>query len=379
MNRRERTFVVLCFSTLDINPRERRQIEVLRERGRVIACGLTDPGLEGVEFEPVIRRPVVRWGDKMSQAALLLARRYEFYLSRRFTIGPGLARISPSLVCAHNIQTMPLAHRLARGAPIILDLHEYHPRELESSALWKICFKSNLQRLCEKWLPRASICYSVGEGLAAEYKKNFHIDCGVIYSASPWKDLRPSPVDPEHIHIEHHGVANRDRKIENMIAVMRHTDLRFTLHITLLGGGAYIAELKGLSANMPNIVWHEPVPADKVPEAINSYDLGIVLYPDGDFNLDYCMPNKFFECTQARLAIAVGRSPEMAAMIRRFDLGLVSGDDSPEALAAALNALSAADIIRFKNNAHKAAAELCAEKEQAKFARLVDGLLEEKR
>ena len=94
----------------------------------------------------------------------------------------------------------------------------------------------------------------------------------------------------------------------------------------------------------------------------NGYDIGLYLLPPTNFNHRYALPNKFFEFIQGRLAVAIGPSPEMAAIVRHYGCGVVAPTFEPESLAAELNALDAAAIAGFKHASHRAAAELCAER-----------------
>ena len=87
------------------------------------------------------------------------------------------------------------------------------------------------------------------------------------------------------------------------------------------------------------------------------------------------LPNKFFEFIQARLALAIWPSPEMARLVKAHDLGVVSEGFTIEAVARRLNALKTDDILRYKQNAQKAAVRLCAEKNRDRLLQMVADLL----
>ena len=76
------------------------------------------------------------------------------------------------------------------------------------------------------------------------------------------------------------------------------------------------------------------------------------------------MPNKFFEFVQARLAIAIGPSPEMAAAVDRHDIGVVAADFEPRSLAERLSAMTLADLARYKGNVNGVARKFSAETTQ---------------
>jgi len=107
----------------------------------------------------------------------------------------------------------------------------------------------------------------------------------------------------------------------------------------------------------------------------NSYDVGLYLLPPRNFNQRNALPNKFFEFIQARLAVAVGPSPEMAGLVRRHGCGVVAADFTPEALAAELNSLDANQIVGFKLASNAAAAGLSADRNAKVILSAIDTAL----
>jgi hypothetical protein len=94
----------------------------------------------------------------------------------------------------------------------------------------------------------------------------------------------------------------------------------------------------------------------------SAYDIGLFLLPPNNLSHVYALPNKLFEFIQARLAVAIGPSPEMASLVRHYGCGVVAPTFDPQSLAAELNALDADTIFAFKRASHVAAVELCAER-----------------
>src|SRR5699024_12205372 len=115
-------------------------------------------------------------------------------------------------------------------------------------------------------------------------------------------------------------------------------------------------------------IFHDPVAADEVVPTLNSYDVGVYSLPPISFNFRWALPNKFFDFVQARLALLIGPSPEMAALVREHDLGVVAEDFTPAAFAAAVDALTAEQVAAAKEAADAAAAVLCAEQQVAGWA-----------
>jgi hypothetical protein len=85
------------------------------------------------------------------------------------------------------------------------------------------------------------------------------------------------------------------------------------------------------------------------------------------FNLLNCLPNKFFEFVQARLAIAIGPSPDMAELVHHYGLGVVASEFSITGMVDTLKSFTAEQINKAKRASDVAARELCYERESARF------------
>jgi hypothetical protein len=112
----------------------------------------------------------------------------------------------------------------------------------------------------------------------------------------------------------------------------------------------------------------------KILQTINNFDIGIYILKEHGFNI-HTLSNKFFEYIQARLAIAIGPSVEMANIVNQYNLGVCSESFSSRALARNIMSLSRNDIMSYKNNANKYARELSAENNLIKIRKIVDELV----
>jgi hypothetical protein len=169
------------------------------------------------------------------------------------------------------------------------------------------------------------------------------------------------------IKMVHHGIANKNRQLEKMIDVLKLLDSRFTLDIYLTGSKEYISFLKVYSAGMKNVRILDPVQYLNLNEMLSKYDIGFFFNSPLTFNLRYSLPNKFFEFIQARLAIAIGPSPEMSRIVFEYRNGIVSKDFSVEHMAYELNKITVEELQIMKENSHKAAQELNFSKESNKI------------
>ena len=74
--------------------------------------------------------------------------------------------------------------------------------------------------------------------------------------------------------------------------------------------------------------------------------------------------------------VAIGPSPEMARLVKQYDLGIIAKDFSAKEMAKSLNALTKEQILQYKENANQTAKILNAEKEGEKLLKILEEVLE---
>ncbi len=368
------TALVISFSDLARDPRVNRQIRALCRRYGVIAAGTGAPSLEGVRF--VAGRPQPRtFGRKVLEAARLLARRYEVHYWRLAHVAElrrRLLELRADVVIANDVEALPLAFEAAKGAPVILDAHEYAPAEF-GSLRWRLLRQRYARHLCSLYIPRVAGMMTVAQGIAREYTKAYGISPIVVHNAAPYADLQPTRVSADIVRMIHHGNAIPTRRLEVMLHAMRLLPKRFHLDLMLLPSvPRYMEKLKAAAAGDARIRFLAPVAMRELVGATNQYDIGLYVLPPSSFNDAHALPNKFFEFVQSRLALAIGPSPEMTDLVKRYELGVVASSFAPEHVASVLSGLDAAQIDAMKHRAHEAARELCFEREEEKLLALVD-------
>ena len=167
-----------------------------------------------------------------------------------------------------------------------------------------------------------------------------------------------------------------------MIEIMSLLDDRFTLDLMLLVPGfaskktrGYVDELRTLAGGDPRIKVIPPVTSREVVKTINKYDMGVFLLPPINFNYENTLPNKLFDFIQARLGVAIGPTPEMAEIVNRYQIGVVSKDFTAGSLAGCLSKLTKKEVEGYKQNAIQAATDLNAEANAKKIDELISTVL----
>jgi hypothetical protein len=375
--------LILVFSNLTHDARVSRQVDWLTKRFRTtIVCFAGERDDAEVIHIHQTKLTLLR---KVLLGTALLLRWYSLAFTLFHDYGKTVAELKKrkwDLVVANDIDTLPAAFAVRGNAKVLFDAHEYAPRHFEDKTVWRIFFQPFYLYLCRTFIPRTDGMLTVGKGLADAYAGEFGVDPLIITNAPRYQNILPSPVRPGNIRLVHHGIANASRRLELMIDTMALLDERFTLDMILMTSEyasgqtrKYIDALKQRALKNPRIRILPAVKSNEIVGILNHYDLGVFILPPINFNYANTLPNKLFEFIQARLGIAIGPTPEMANIVNRYNVGVVSKDFTAASLAEKLNSLSHDDVIRFKSNATVAAAELNAEKNEQRLNALLEKII----
>jgi glycosyltransferase involved in cell wall biosynthesis len=374
---------ILCISFSDINRDARvlRQLEVLAELGEVttVAYGERPPGAtEHLRIDAGLPSlPQTPAG-----VALLALRRYD----RVELAAPGNQEVlrqvgdrTFDLVVANEARAMAVAHRVAAGAPVVADMHEWAPEERAHVRSWRLLVKPFMTYQCAKYLPRMAGVTVVNDAIGRLYQERFGVLPHTVRNAGPFHELQPAELVPGRIRLVHSGGAVPGRNIEALIEAVQRLDERFTLDLYLVparDGGKYLDSLRALIAGDQRITLHPPVRPDELVDTLHGYDVGLFSLPPLTPNHRLMLPNKIFDYIQARLAVVFSSAVETDRLINEHELGPIAPDPSAEALRATLAPLTE-DLVRgYKQNADKAAKVLNSAEDSAVTRTVVGNLLD---
>ena len=376
--------IILIIGLIDPsgNPRPKRIIELLKAKGchvEVASFALERPMNIDAHYE--IRHPSLSMIDKVSRklvGLLGLLSGNEIVQSWLSNLRWGLSSLGKNLrkntydwIIVEDIYLLPFAFEIKGRAKIMMDAREFYPEELGHSLFWNVTEKPMRVSICSKYLKKCDAVMTVSEGLAQRYEEDFGVRPIILRSTPNYRDLAMSPMQDGRIRMVHHGVANRDRRLESMIELIYKLDDRFYLDVYLTGTTAYIEQLRDSARDHARINFLKPVPFEEIIPTLNRYDMGLCYLEPNTFNLTRCLPNKFFEFIQGRLAVIIGPSPDMMPIINHYKCGVISEAFSVDSLAQRLNALSAEEIAAMKLASNDAAKDLCYEKESVRVLNII--------
>jgi glycosyltransferase involved in cell wall biosynthesis len=371
--------LLLTFTDIGRDPRVRRHVEALRDEYEVITCARGTPPAGVADHlqlsDAADHMPLSATGV----AALLTGRNraaYERIPAVRETRA-ALRGAEFDVLISNDAVALPIGLEMAAGRPVVADLHEYAPLEMEEDWRWRLLFQRFARWICRDYLGRAAAVTTVSQGLADRYRAEYGVDPTVITNAGPPRratSLRPTTTP---IRVVHSGNANPNRGIDLMVEAA--ADLEgLVLDLYLVPAprsGNYLERLKSSAAATRNVRVLGPVPMEDVVPTMETYDVGLYALQPTSFNNLHALPNKFFDFVQAGLAVVIGPSPDMAALVTEHDLGLVADGFDRESVRAVLATLQPAAVDRWRANSVSAKQILSSESQGALLRRVVGGVL----
>lgn len=272
----------------------------------------------------------------------------------RFYYRNYVAKINKSgyrFVIPHQIDDGLIA--LATGIPFLFHSNEYLPRQFDGSRLFRFVETRYRHVALQSILSKAILTIVEGEAVAREYAAVFGIpkDRFIVMPNMPRyrKDFDRTHLETESINLVHHGALVPERGIELLMDVARNLGSGY--HLTLMGPGPpdYLKALKHRAERIGNITILAPVPYDEIVESLNAQDLGLIIFGSPHFHTKYMtVPNKFWECLQARVPVLVSSESAMAEYIRESGCGILSNTTTLEGYVSAIRSISRKEITAMK-------------------------------
>ena len=317
--------------------------------------GIGSEEIEGVE---VFSFPSYTKRTKTQELGLylqVLLSRWDklIWTKNRLEIVPFLQEHSFDFIICFDLPLLPIALEYKKGAKVIFDAQEYFPLWLTSSLRWRVLFQRFNHFLCQTYLPKCDCVLSVSPSFVEKYAQNYGISPHLYLSLPYYYDLPPKPCSEENIKILYHGSLSSNRGIDKVVELMDYLPSNFSLDLILVGGERVYREkiltlIKESQKRGNHISLLPPVPFSQIIPFGNSYDIGLYLMPPNTYNLLATIPNKFFEYIGSSLALAITPNTDLIPIVREWNLGVVSEDFTPQALAKALRELSVEQINSCK-------------------------------
>ncbi|WP_336645103.1 glycosyltransferase [Microbacterium sp. USHLN186] len=390
-----RTALVLSYSEIKTDPRVRREIDWLVGNGWTVdTLGLgAHPAADVRRHFPLGRAPGWtrgRLGTLITHTLIPPRTRFRMLVSETIPVElrQAVRAGDYDLVVFNEIEFAPwLEDRRDFGAApsgrFHLDLHEYRNPDIRRRTLG-----GRITGAHYRWVrshigsARFTSRSAVNTPIGRLYAEEFGIPTPAqVRNAPPYvSDIEPLPVRDGRIRLLFHGMPSWARGFTEILEALESLPAHFTMTFMLMPNPAVIDKLRAAIDRHPardRIEIVPPAQMRRIAQEINEYDVEVVFYKPLEPNLEFAMPNKFFEAAQGRLAVIVGETPTMAPIVRQYRHGAVVPEFTSQSLRDTLAALTPETVTQMKRNAAVVAQTLNAESEGQSFlAAIASGLTE---
>lgn len=290
-----------------------------------------------------------------------------------------------TVVVSNDLDTLPacyLASRI-RGMKLIFDSHELFTEtpELTDNALARFVWR----RLEKLLLPRVALGITVSESIALEYERRYGLRFQVLRNVPPSLNLSALPEAPiqllpekKYLILQGTGI-NRQRGAEEAVEALNLLPGYFNL--ILAGDGDVVEDLKKHVATaglQDRVLFTGRLPYGQLMALTARCFAGLSLDKPTCLNYLYSLPNKLFDYIQARIPVIVSPVPEVASLVKKYEIGCVLDDVSPRNIAEKVLILEKklqAEPQLWTDRLEKAARELCREEEEKKLIPVLNAFL----
>jgi|CXWL01.1.fsa_nt_gi glycosyltransferase involved in cell wall biosynthesis len=402
---------VISYTGVSNEPRVLRQCEALVGEGwEVVVCGFDghSPRPEAWNF---VRLPstdafrpwywgLLKNGRKLAQWLTLNARpRSLFKWAQHLDHGANplwrhlrleilrIARenidLRPDLVIAHDYHTSDVGYELAKefGAKFSVDVHEYAVMQYSNDPQWVRNVQPVIRTVQDHYFRKADVLTVVGAGIAELVAQETPLKRPpVVIRNVPFANPQTFRPVGDRIKVLYHGDLSRPREIDMAIRSMPMWRNEFDLVLRGNGDPAYIGELKRLVSRLgleQRVTFEPAVPFDQIVPAANSADIGYFAYRAYSPQIQFALPNKFFEYVMAGIAVCISDLREVGALVREHNVGLLIPEHTPEVIANTVNSFNPDSIARFKRASLTASETLNWETERKSLLAAYDALWED--
>ena len=283
-------------------------------------------------------------------------------------------QINAAIWLANDWTMLPIAARLAeeKGGVYGYDTHEFAVEEYAEKLQWRILRRPMVSAIERQFIGNAIVVSAVSTGIAERLDSLYRLPRPTltIRNMPAFEHVPFRPTRRDRIQVLYHGIVAPNRGLEAAIDSVAFWRPEITLTIRGPENPAFSPALRERIAARRlehRIRLAPPVPMTALVREAAPFDVGFFALPGHSRHNEFALPNKFFEYVMAGLALCITDLPEMARLIREYDLGVTIAAVEPKAIAAAVNTLDPDRIDRFKRNAVCAARELCWERESERL------------
>jgi len=267
-------------------------------------------------------------------------RGWKFYAEYNLRLWWRLLRTECDVVWANDTDTLPAGFLAARmkGKRLVMDAHELFPEVPELVGREKV--KRVWERIERHLMPKCDALLTVCQSIADYYREKYGVGMTVVRNlgcrSAEEGESRPRTPDPGLRMLLYQGCVNKGRGVDWAIDALEWLE---DCRLVIAGGGDLLQEMKAYAARKP---WAERIeflgrlkPGELEP-LTRQASVGLVMLEDMGLSYHFALPNRIGDFVAAGVPMVVSDLPEMASVVRRFNVGAVMDGTGARSLAEAV-------------------------------------------
>lgn len=279
-----------------------------------------------------------------------------------------------NILCGVDLDTILPAFLIARirNKPFVYDAHEYFTQmeEVVTRPLIRKAWE-NLEKII---VPKVRYAYTVSEGYAGMFEKEYNVKFEVIRNVTVLENQRQPP-GPGDSYILYQGSVNVGRGLENLVESMQ----QINCNLYVCGKGDILGSLRLLTQklNLENkISFFGFVEPEKLKEYTADAAVGITLFSNSGLSNHYSLANRFFDYLHSGVPQVAMSYPEYKNFNQRHEVAFLIDDLKTETIISAVNRLLNDNEYynKLRNNCLEARKEFNWQNEEKKLLKFYEGI-----
>ena len=264
---------------------------------------------------------------------------WRFYAEYNLRLWWRLMRTKCDVVWANDTDTLMASYLAARmkRKKLVMDAHELFPEVPELIGREKV--KHVWETIERRLMPKCDALLTVCQSIADYYKEKYGVEMAVVRNIQgerlKVKGERSTGAGTKVLLYQ--GAVNKGRGVDWAIDAMEWLE---DCRLVIAGGGDLLEEMREYASGKP---WKERIEflgrlkPEELEPLTRQASVGLVMLEDMGLSYHFALPNRIGDFVAAGVPLVVSDLPEMAAVVRRFNIGAVMEGCGAQSLAEAVN------------------------------------------
>ncbi len=261
---------------------------------------------------------------------------WKFYAEYNLRLWWRLLRTKCDVVWANDTDTLLGSYVAARmkRKKLVMDAHELFPEVPELEGREKV--KHVWERIERRLMPKCDALLTVCQSIADYYREKYGVEMTVVRNIQGGRHISPLTSHLSPFTLLYQGCVNKGRGVDWAIDALEWLD---DCRLVIAGGGDLLEEMKAYAESKPwadRIEFTGRLTPEELEPLTRQASVGLVMLEDMGLSYHFALPNRIGDFVAAGVPMVVSDLPEMASVVRRFQIGTIMEGTGAQALAEAV-------------------------------------------